>query len=63
MPNLTAIRKGLEIIEAANPEYNWIAAEHDIIYAPDVELSAEAEAELDKLGWYKDDEYGWAAFV
>lgn len=64
MPSLTAIRKGLQIIEATNPEHRWISAEHDVIYVPEVELSAEAEADLLKLGWHKDDEFEcWAAFV
>ena len=64
MPNLTDIRKGLEIIAAADPTYNWISAEHDVICAPEVELSPEQEAQMEELGWFISDELEcWAAFV
>jgi len=58
--------KGLQIlVKYADPDDDIGGADHDLIYAlpPDVEVSdADAKA-LEKLGWFFDDEFGWAHHV
>ncbi|KKN52287.1 hypothetical protein LCGC14_0613820 [marine sediment metagenome] len=57
---ITDVIKGLLIFERYIEDLNaaWISAEHDLIYAPDLDrrVSEEDGKRLDSLGWfYMDD--------
>lgn len=69
MASYSAIAGGLTLFahfEMEGMETQLGGADHDIIFGPssDLQVSPEVEARLQKLGWFKSEEYDcWAHFV
>lgn len=63
MATIQKVMEGLQIL-AKYDAGGEMAAEHDIIYAGNAEVSEEDAKKLEELGWHKDGEYDcWARFT
>ena len=66
MAKLSDIVRGLQIIERyCKGDVQMGGAEHDVIYAPELDrpLSAADENRLEELGWFTDEDNLWEHFV
>lgn len=63
MPKIKRIIEGLQILAKYKPD-DYCAAEHDVLYGPDAEVTEEERKKLDELEWFYDDEVGcWCCFT
>ena len=66
MSQIKEIIQGLQILSRYRLQNDWIAAEHDIIYGPDLkeDVTPEDAKQLENLGWFFDEEFDcWAVFT
>lgn len=59
-----SLAKGLTILAKYTGDDSYgVGAEHDVLYGPEVEVSAEDRTTLEALGWFINEDGSWQAFV